>query len=371
MQKVSVQVICIILLAFLLGAAHFAAAECGGASNDRDGDGSVRADTNEDAPARLQFSEKDLPSRAKDPSGESEIDAVARRRGFNYAAVAHAAARGEPKALQRFFGLAEHVDGAAAESYSGTPTAVFHILGDEKFAKFLHTQPVSFWTMVRSTIASDVAYLRRHFPETTKALFRREMVGWPSPDGRYAIRKVFSDEFDLAGSKVARSELIEKQSGQVLCDMTADDIGTGRDREGEVLWASDSKRVACLSSDLTRAAEDTFLNPGPPQRKHTTVYQIAGEAFARVEISREVPGRENDAEIRGAVFGHEYTSPIRWAKPSVLILERHEYFRRLVPSVHEGIKFEEVRDYGRLYEITVAISPDGQSAATWKLRKDR
>jgi len=225
--------------------------------------------------------------------------------------------------------------------------------------------------MVRSTIASDVAYLRRHFPETTKALFRREMVGWPSPDGRYAIRKVFSDEFDLAGSKVARSELIEKQSGQVLCDMTADDIGTGRDREGEVLWASDSKRVACLSSDLTRAAEDTFLNPGPPQRKHTTVYQIAGEAFARVEISREVPGRENDAEIRGAVFGHEYTSPIRWAKPSVLILERHEYFRRLVPSVHEGIKFEEVRDYGRLYEITVAISPDGQSAATWKLRKDR
>jgi hypothetical protein len=84
------------------------------------------------------------------------------------------------------------------------------------------------------------AYLSRYFPRTTKLLFRREMVDWVSPNGLYAIRKVFSDEMKLAGSKVERAELIEKKTGNVLCDLTADDIGTGPDREGEALWSPDS-----------------------------------------------------------------------------------------------------------------------------------
>ena len=94
-------------------------------------------------------------------------------------------------------------------------------------------------------------YLSRHFPLTAKALFQREMVDWFSPNGLYAIRKVFTDELELSGSKVERAELIEKKTGRVLLDLTPDDIGTGAQREGEALWSPDSKRVACLSSDLT------------------------------------------------------------------------------------------------------------------------
>ncbi len=99
--------------------------------------------------------------------------------------------------------------------------------------------------MVRNSIVGDENnYFRRHFPETAKALFQREIVSWFSPDKRYAIRKVFSDEFDFRGSKVERAELIDQKTGQVLCDLTRDDIGTGGEREGEVLWSPDSKRFA-------------------------------------------------------------------------------------------------------------------------------
>ena len=71
--------------------------------------------------------------------------------------------------------------------------------------------------MVRNRILSDglmppaSVYLSRHFPQTAKALFQREMVNWFSPNGLYAIRKVFTDELELSGSKVVRAELIRKR----------------------------------------------------------------------------------------------------------------------------------------------------------------
>ena len=199
------------------------------------------------------------------------------------------------------------------------------------------------------------------------------MVDWPSPNGRYAIRKVFSDEFDLTDSKVVRAELIEKGSGQVRCDMTADDVGLGGDREGDVFWSPDSKRFACLSVWMKEPAGPLLSTPPPaPQRKQTTVYQVAGESFARVEMPlREVPGREKDDELRGAVLGHECTEPVRWAKPDVLILQRHEYYQKIRPSSFEGREFNEVHSFDRLYQITATMKPEGKAAVTWKLRKDR
>ena len=111
----------------------------------------------------------------------------------------------------------------------------------------------------------------------------------------------------------------------MLCDLTADDIGTGLEREGEVLWSPDSKRVACLTSDLTEQPENSFIHPQPPLRKPTAVCQVAGEVFARVELSlSEAPGEKNDAELKGAVVVHKFTEPVRWQKPNVLILRRHE-----------------------------------------------
>ena len=322
---------------------------------------------------RQKYTEEDLPKDEKDPAGESEIDEFARRRGFNYARVTRRAARGDPKALKQFFAMAEGVDGAAAESYSGMPTVVYHLLGDAKFAKFLNAQSMAYRMMVRNLIGGDSTYLRRHFPETSKALFHKEMVAWPSPDKRYAIRKIFSDEFHISKSKVERAELIDQKSGQVLCDLTHDDIGTGGAREGEVLWSPDSKRFAYLSSDLTSHEGNLFSTPRPPpQRKQTAVYQLSGETFMRADVNlSDVPGRESDAELKGAILGHDYIEPVRWEKPNVLLLERHEYYEKLGPTEVDGLKFESIHTLARWYRITATIAPDGKSAVIWKLRKDR
>ena len=199
------------------------------------------------------------------------------------------------------------------------------------------------------------------------------MVAWPSPDRRYAIRKIFSDEFDLRGSKVERAELIDQKSGQVLCDLTLDDIGTGADREGEVLWSPDSKRFAYRSSDLTEQQGNLFSTPRPPpHRKQTAVYQLSGESFTRVDLNlSDVPGRESDEELKGAILGHDYIEPVRWEKPNVLVLERHEYYEKLKPTEIEGVKFESIGTLARWYRITATIAPDGKAAVVWKLRKDR
>jgi Bacterial SH3 domain len=328
---------------------------------------------------RLHFTEKDLPSLKRDPAGLSEIEEFAKGRGLNYAAVTRSAARGDAKALKQFFAMAQDVDGAAAESYSGMPTVVYHLLGDQKFARFLQDQPLSFRMMVRNQAlgagltASANLYLRQHFPETAKALFRLELVDWPSPNKRYAIRKVFSDEFNLTGSKVTRAEVIEQAGGRVLCDLTPEDIGTGADREGKVLWSPDSKRFAYISSDLTRSAGNLFSTPRPaPQRKQTAVYQLSGDSFALVEIPfNEVPGRDADTELQGAILGHDYVEPLRWSKPNVLVLEKHEYYENLKPLVVGDEKFDTIHSFDRLRQITVTIGPDAKATTVWKLRTDR
>lgn len=328
--------------------------------------GSVRAEDQGEP-----FTEEDLPSLAQDPNGPSEIDDFARARGFRYARDTRRAARGDFKALKKFFEIAHDADGAAAESMTGVPRVVYHLLGDEKLAKFLAAQPVSYRMMVRNSILGNGPEFRRDFPASARLLFQREMVGWFSPNGLYAIRKVFSDEFALAGSKVTRAELLEKKTGRVLCDLTADDIGTGLEREGEVLWSPDSERVACLTSDLTEQPENTFLHPQPPLRKQTAVYQVAGDVFARVELSlSEAPGEKNDAEVKGAVVGHKFTEPVRWQKPNVLILRRHEYYRKMMPTEVDGIKFDSIHDLARQYQITATIAPDGTGSAIWKPREN-
>jgi hypothetical protein len=313
-----------------------------------------------------------------DPAGPSEIEQFARGRGFNYVADTRRAAGGDAKALKQFFLIAHDADGAAAESIAGLPTVVYHILGDEKFAKFLVAQPLPYRMMVRNMTVGDgftphaSEYLSQHFPQTTKTLFHREMVDWFSPNDLYAIRKVFSDELELPGSKVVHAELIEKKSGQVLCDLTRDDIGTGAQREGEALWSPDSKRVACLSSDPTEQQGNLFSTPRPaPLWKQTAVYQVSGETFARVDLPvGDAPGPENDKELERAVLGHECTEPVRWQKSNVLVLQRHEYYEKLGPTEIDGLKFESIHTLARLYQITAAIAPDGKTTVSWKRRKN-
>lgn len=325
-----------------------------------------------------RFTEDDLPSLEQDPTGPSEIDEFARAHGFRYAQDTWRAAYGDFKALKKFFEIAQTADGAAAESIAGVPTVVYHLLGDKKFAKFLGTQSIPYRMMVRNLILgggilpAENLQFSREFPESTRLLFPREIVGWSSPNDLYAIRKVFSDTFELRGSKIARAELIEKKTGQVLCDLTPGDIGTGADREGDALWSPDSKRVACLSIDLTEQEGNMFTTPPPvPQRKQTAVYQLSGESWARVELSLgEMPGAVNDPELKAAVLGHKYTEPIRWQKPNVLILQRHEYYRVKKPMKIGNESFDTIHDLGRQYQITVTIYPEGKGTVAWKLRKD-
>lgn len=324
---------------------------------------------------RLYFDTGDLPK--KDPGGTSEIDQAARRLGFDYAKVTRLAAQGDAKALRQFFSLAQAADGAAAESLTSIPTVVYHLLGDAKFAKYLGAQSVSHQALVRNVIVGDgrlpptTLYLQRHFPETTRILFPSEMVAWPSPDGRFAIRKVFSDPFDLRAGKITRAELIEKKSGQVLLDMTADDIGTGSDREGKIVWSPDSKRFASLSVAMNLQQRNLFSEPRQvPHRKQTTVYQLTGDEWSRIELPLDkVPGREQDTELEGAMLGHDYIEPVRWEKRNVLLLERHEYYEKKKPIVVGNDTFQSIVTLARWYFITASISPEGEATLVWKIRK--
>jgi hypothetical protein len=334
----------------------------------------ARPDSTPSSLERLQFSDDDLPSLEKDPAGPSEIDESALREGFNYAKGTRRAAHGDSKALKKFFEVAQHADGAAAESIGGVPTVVYHILGDEKFAAFLAAEPLSYQAMVRNIILGDGripsigADLQRNFPKTSELLFRREIVAWFSPDGRYAIHKLFSDPLPLMGSKVERAELIEKETGRVLVDLTSVDIGVGAERQGEVLWAPDSKRFAYLSCDLTEGTGNLFSKPRAPlQKKQTVVYQVLGDSFARVELPfAEVPGRGSDTELSDAVLGHDYIEPVRWHKPTVLVLNRHEYYEKLVPMLVGQEKFDTIHPFSRSYQITARIAADGKATLAWK-----
>lgn len=323
---------------------------------------------------RLSFDNRSLPR--KDPTGlSSEIDDAARARGLDYVKVTRRAAEGDPKALRQFFSLAREADGAAAECLATIPTAVYHLVGDAKFARFLRGEPLAFQALVRSIVLWDgrlpptALYLQRHFPETAKVLFPSEIVGWPSPNGQYAIRKVFSDSLD----DVVRAELIEKKTGQVLLDMTADDIGTGTQRDGSILWSPDSQRFASLSIDLTQQPGNLFSTPRPsPLRKQTAVYQRSGAAWLRVALPLDVvPGRDRDEELNGAILGHDYVEPARWKAPNVLVLERHEYYEKLTPQVSDGVKFESIVGLSRWYWVTATIDADGKATLAWKRRTER
>ena len=211
-----------------------------------------------------------------------------------------------------------------------------------------------------------VDYIQRYFPETTKILFRGEIVDWISPDGHYAIRKAFSNPLDLRDSKVSHAELIEKTSGKAICDLTAEDIGAGSAREGTVLWSPDSKHFAYVSSDTVHGGNPFSNPPLPPQKTQTAVYQLSGNSCARVDLPlNQPPGQESDRQLTGAVMGHDFVTPTRWENPNTLILEKHDYYEKLTPSSGE------IHGFGRLYEITVSFKENGMASTSWKLREDR
>jgi uncharacterized delta-60 repeat protein len=310
-------------------------------------------------------SKKDWRKRRSAPDSHlGETASSAKGRGVNYYKVLTAASNGDKKALAQFFSLAEFMDGAAAEGYYPEAWELFHVVGDKTFAEFLRRQPLGDQVSARGTLigrgsseemfANLADYLQRHFPETTKILFRGEIVDWISPDGRYAIRKTFSNPLDLTDSKVTHAEVIEKATGQALCDLSAEDIGTRSNREGTVLWSPDSKRFAYQSTDSTHI----------PQKAQTTVYQQSGKSFVKMNLPlNQPPGKESDPQISRAALGHEFITPTRWENPNTLTLEKHDYYEKLTPSSGE------IHTFGHLYEIRVSFKDDGTASTSWKLQE--
>ncbi|WP_322282189.1 SH3 domain-containing protein [Prosthecobacter sp.] len=291
---------------------------------------------------RLHFTLDEIPE--KDEEG-CEVGEYAKARGFDYNATARAAAKGEPAAMKRYFGIND-TDGAASESHSYCFNTVIHILGDDKLAAFLSQQPLDYRLDVRHHMGGG-EYAERTFPKTAKLLFQKELVDWPSPDGRYAIRKVFSDAQVDHTSKVVRAEVIEKATGKAIADLTDADIGKGAWREGRVLWSPDSKRFA-------------FFSGAQASTGSTVVYEDDGKTFTRAKLPEvKFPGRDTDAELKNAKHEWAYVEPLRWERPDVLVLSHHDYFR----SKHDD---GSLHDVGRTYEITHDFT---KREATAKVRR--
>ena len=126
-----------------------------------------------------------------------------------------------------------------------------------------------------------------------------------------------------------------------------------------------------MSADIS--AQGNFFEgpPPPPQRKQTAVYELAGDSFMRVDLPiDEVPGRESDSEVAGAILGHRHVEPLRWQTPDVLVLQRHEYYQTLKPMQVEGQTFNTVHSFDRLYEITATFTGAAKVSLAWKKRDD-
>lgn len=112
-----------------------------------------------------------------------ETGSSAKARGFNYFKILSAASNGDLKAMAKFFSLARFMDGGAAEGYYGNEWELFHVAGDEAFARFLVTQPAKVRARIGATLTSPgdtepiskpKPYIRRYFPNSYEILFGNE-----------------------------------------------------------------------------------------------------------------------------------------------------------------------------------------------------
>jgi hypothetical protein len=103
--------------------------------------------------------------------------------GLNYFKILTAASNGDQKAMARFYSVCgREMDGAAAEDCFGRGWQLFHVIGDETFAKFLSGQPAEMRKRVAEILSSGdqdpiskpKPYIKRYFPKSYKLLFANE-----------------------------------------------------------------------------------------------------------------------------------------------------------------------------------------------------
>jgi hypothetical protein len=110
----------------------------------------------------------------------SEAASSGKEHGFNYHEILTAASTGDLKAIARFFSLARFMDGGAADEYYAEQWELVHVVGDDRFARFLSTQPAKVRENIGVTLSSPgdtepiskpKPYIKRYFPKTYKLLF--------------------------------------------------------------------------------------------------------------------------------------------------------------------------------------------------------
>jgi hypothetical protein len=104
----------------------------------------------------------------------------AKEHGVNYFQLLTAASNGDLKAMATFFSLARFMDTSAADEYYPERWVLVHVVGDDRFARFLSTQPAKVRENIGVTLSSPgdtepiskpKPYIKRHFPKTYKLLF--------------------------------------------------------------------------------------------------------------------------------------------------------------------------------------------------------
>ncbi len=140
-----------------------------------------------------------------------------------------------------------------------------------------------------------------------------------SPDGKYAMRIAYdadlnarmivaNDQRDaerINSETIYRIELVRVRDGAALLDLMKgeDNLGGGANFEGiTMLWSADSSWFAYYW---------TY-----PRVGYTTVYQLRGEKFRRMNRPAQLSVRTK-GDVR-----NEYIKPLRWVKPGSLELEQ-------------------------------------------------
>jgi hypothetical protein len=106
----------------------------------------------------------------------------ARKHRVNYYDTLLRASEGDVKAMARFDSLGEFMDAAAGETYHEEWWALFHVMGDENFARYLTSRSArtreeykdTFSTVGISSfdpISNPQPYLKQNFPKTYRILY--------------------------------------------------------------------------------------------------------------------------------------------------------------------------------------------------------
>jgi hypothetical protein len=124
-------------------------------------------------------------AKSKKVTENDEAAWQAKEHGVNYYDTLIRASEGDLKAMARFDSLGEFMDAAAGETYHEEWWALFHVMGDENFARYLKSQPArtregykdTFSTVGISSfdpISDPKPYIKQNFPNTYKLLFADE-----------------------------------------------------------------------------------------------------------------------------------------------------------------------------------------------------